>query len=212
MRNTDKSITIAGMRIGNCVLGAVVVTLLTACGGGIPQQQELVVLTRSSPTTYQLDRHGQAAGPVVDLLSDFAAAKGWTVRFKPVGDIDQLFEALELGKGHLAAAGLSGLPNRFNSLRVSEPFQNVGEVLVCRRGGPNPNRLDELANAEIAVADDTVFVQRMIELEYKFPSLNWKALPFDVEALLERVLEGRGRVHAVRFQCGSKSIADIIQN
>ena len=178
------------MRGCNHIIIAVALALLAACGGGNPQNGELVVLTRHSPTTYYLDSGGRPAGPDVDLLTDFASSQGWSVRFKPVDGIDKLLKALQQGRGHVAAVGLSGLSVQGVDLRASEPFQIVDEMLVCRRGGPNPDHLEDLAEAEIVVASDTVYEQRMVELESKIPGLTWRVLPLDVEDLLEKVWEG----------------------
>jgi membrane-bound lytic murein transglycosylase F len=98
-------------RLAAALLGAAV--LLGACGGHQqplppPQQSgELVVASRQSPTTVYRDAEGQLAGPDFDLVTAFAGSLGVKVRWVWVERERQMYEQLDRGQAHLAAAALS---------------------------------------------------------------------------------------------------------
>ncbi len=172
---------------------------LAACSGDAPEPRaelpppgaEIVLLTRNAPTTFYYDRHGNAVGPEVDMVRDFAAANGWQLRIDSFDHLDDLFAAVQACGPCIAGAGLTALPDRHSALLSTTPYQNVTEVLACRRGGVNPRRLEELPQARIVVTSGSSFEQRLQALESSLPGLRWQAVPRDVEQLLQDVWERR---------------------
>ena len=72
---------------------------------------ELVVVTRNTPTTYYFEGD-RASGFDYALLRQFAHEQELSLRIKVAFSLPELFEMLATGEAHLAAAGLSQSPLR----------------------------------------------------------------------------------------------------
>ena len=72
---------------------------------------ELVVVTRNTPTTYYFDGD-RASGFDYALVKQFALEQGLSLRIKVAFSLPELFEMLATGEAHIAAAGLSQSPSR----------------------------------------------------------------------------------------------------
>ena len=68
------------------------------------QGDELIVLTRNSPTTYFFDAE-DATGFDYELVHAYAQSRGLTLRIKLAFTLEDLLAMLANGEGHLAAAG-----------------------------------------------------------------------------------------------------------
>ncbi|WP_420426413.1 membrane-bound lytic murein transglycosylase MltF [Algiphilus sp.] len=146
------------MRYGKAVgftLALALALSLSACGGSpegaagkelaAPSEtQPLVVATRNAATAYVFDRHGKASGPEYDLVAAFAAAQGMTVEWKVLDTTAGVLQALEQGKAHMAAAGLSRTEARDARFLPGGSYREVQEELVCQRGQVRGKDLEQL--------------------------------------------------------------------
>ena len=149
---------------------------------------ELVVHTRYAPTIYYIDREGNSAGVDHDLISAFAASHGIDVRFEVHDSLEEIFEALHNGSGHLAAAGLTELDLRKQNLLASTPYQHVTEQVVCRRGGQHPKNIPALAQVGLTVVAQSSYVSQLNTLKLQHPELQWQtANGANTEELLQQV-------------------------
>jgi len=168
------------------------VLLLSACESEPPQklvggERTLLVLSRNSPTSYYLDRD-QPAGLEHDLVQAFAKARGYKVRFELVETISEIIQKLQQGKADMAAAGLSLTSNRTTQLLAGPAYQQVTQQLVCRRGGPRPDKIEQLAGVKIQVSSYSSYVARLNSLKLEHPELNWQEVDGEsTEDLLWRV-------------------------
>jgi len=149
---------------------------------------ELTVLTRNSPTTYYIGPEGPT-GLEHDLAQRFAEHLGVSLDIKVPDGMDALFEALESGQGHLAAAGLSVTDDRSDRMRFSTPYHEVTQQLVYRFGRSKPPSLSEL-DGRLAVVAGSSHEDTLKKLAEDYPDLEWEALQgVESEDLLIRVAE-----------------------
>ncbi|WP_339780719.1 membrane-bound lytic murein transglycosylase MltF [uncultured Marinobacter sp.] len=125
----------------------------------------LEVATRNGATTYYLDRNENPIGPEYSLVSQFAASKGWTVKWTLYDSTAAVLKALESGNTHMAAAGLTHLPSRTKKFTRGPAHTEIVEQLVCHRElRPMPRKPDSIASVGIAVTADSSYVETLNKL------------------------------------------------
>jgi len=150
---------------------------------------ELIVLTRNAPTTYYYgpdDREGYD----YDLVMAYAEHLGVDVRFEVKISVDEVLGALAVGKGHIAAAGLTKTDARKEEFLFGPSYFQVQQQLVCRRGNAVPGSVKEMADVSIEVTASSSYVERLEELSEKEPGLAWLETDRTTEQILERVWRG----------------------
>ena len=178
------------------VLGAFLLACLFAgCGRTsiAPPEQDgtLVVATRASPGTYFLDPSGSPSGFEYDLVSRFAEANGWKVRFELVSNLDELFRRVEEGSVHIAAAGLSATQARALRFTLGPSYDEVKEQVICRSDKDVPENAKELIGKRIEVVAGSSHIDALWWLKLRHPSLKWSEIETTGEEdLLERVQTG----------------------
>ncbi len=157
----------------------------------IQNEGRLVVVTRNSPTTYYLGRDGTPEGFEVDLATSFAATLGAEVQvdFLEVDTVPEIFQAIENGDAHIAAAGLTVTQDRADAYRFAPSYNQVKQVVVCRKEGTPPESPDELVGRAIVVTDGSSHVAALESLAPEIEGLEWIALDAGPETLMLRVWE-----------------------
>jgi len=157
----------------------------------IQEDGRLVVVTRNSPTTYFLGRDGTPEGFEVDLTQSFAATLGpeVEVEFLPVDTVSEIFEAIDNGDAHIAAAGLTVTPDRNDAYRFAPSYDQVRQIVVCRKDNSPPASAAELVGRTIVVTDDSSHVAALEHLASEIEGLEWSALDIGPETLMLRVWE-----------------------
>ena len=178
--------------LGGGLLFAALAWCLTGCvPASIPAPEdsgELVVVTRNSPTTYYLNAKSAAVGFEHDLIVQFAAEQGWKVRFVLADTLPKLFEIMEKGQAHLAAAGLSSSEDRRKSLRFGPVYGQVKEWVVCRQGRTLPRTPADLSGLRLEVVAQSGYVESLNLLKRRYPGLAWVEMNVpNSEELMERV-------------------------
>jgi membrane-bound lytic murein transglycosylase F len=117
---------------------------------------ELVVVSRLSPTTVYRDAAGELAGPDHELVSAFAAELGVKVRWVWVDRERQMYERLDRGEAHLAAAALSPSEPALALARFGEPFFWRHQAVAMRDADRQlPYRPQQLAGLRGWLAADS---------------------------------------------------------
>ncbi len=149
---------------------------------------ELHVLTRNSPTTYYIGPEAPT-GLEYDLTRLFAEHLGVELKISVPSGLERLFQELETGSAHLAAAGLSKTEEREARVRFGRPYLEVTQQLVYRFGSAQPRSLDDIEGS-LAVVAGSSHEATLKALAEDYPELQWEALE-DVESedLLIRVAE-----------------------
>ncbi|NDH39556.1 MAG: membrane-bound lytic murein transglycosylase MltF [Gammaproteobacteria bacterium] len=113
--------------------------------------QELVVVTRNTPTTYFFDGD-RASGFDYSLVKRFAQQHGMTLRIKVAFSLPELFDMLERGEAHIAAAGLSKSLERDTRFHASLPYLHQQPLVV-------QSQMPDLSWREIHAADSLELMQ-----------------------------------------------------
>ncbi|TAN71465.1 MAG: membrane-bound lytic murein transglycosylase MltF [Gallionella sp.] len=142
--------------------------LLSACGHQLAAWDagKLVVIV---PEATQ----GAAAEFERELAQLFAAQLHATLEAVPMPQ-DEVGAALRKHEAHLAAASLRSEAG-IAALRFGPVYQNVRELVVCRRNGKPPKKLADLAGMKLAAAAGSAQEVALREAQKKLPSLQWQA-------------------------------------
>lgn len=136
----------------------------------IAEKNELVVLTTNQPTTYYIDREGNAAGPEYDMTRSFAQMLGVQTRYVILDSAEAIITALKNGEGDIAATGLTITSERASEFDFGPAYMDVSEYLICHRDAGFINDIDDLRGLEIVVPTSTSYVDTLYEL---FPGIDW---------------------------------------
>jgi membrane-bound lytic murein transglycosylase MltF len=147
--------------------------------GDLPEMLKLYqvrVLVVPSRSTYFLDEKGQPRGLDYELL------KGWekilnkerkkgtppiTLIFIPV-TLEELGDALLEGRGDIAGITLL-TPSRANEFAYATPiFEDIQEVVVTRKGGPDISRLEDLSGLDVHAISGSSQLESLEDLNENF--------------------------------------------
>jgi membrane-bound lytic murein transglycosylase F len=154
---------------------------------GIRARGELVVVTRTAPTTFYQDGQGPQ-GPEFDMVEDFARHLGVRARYLVASSVTEALHWLEQGQADLAAAGISRTPSREARFRFGPVYRHIEQQVVCHRDGPRPNGVADLVGLRLRIGRDTSHEERLQSLATEVPALRWDAATDEsAEQLLERI-------------------------
>lgn len=176
-----------------------IAAVVAACGASedhrplppVSRSGELVVVTVNGPTTYFENSQGASAGLAYDLLTLFARENKLDLRLVVVPHLSEVMPALEAGKAHLAAAGLTEFAMAPTPARFGPPIQRVEIVVAYRTDNRKPASLMDLAGKRTEVVSGTGYTRRLRELQETVPGIRWhEASIADDGELLQRLAEG----------------------
>jgi membrane-bound lytic murein transglycosylase F len=152
---------------------------------------ELRVITQESPTTYYQGPRGPL-GPELELARGFAQFLGVKLRMDSVQQFHELLPRIELGRAHMAAAGLTVTDERRARVKFGPPYQTVTQHVVYRRGARRPKSIDDLVGKKMEVIAASSFAERLRGLQRERDTLVFTENPTaDVAELLVAVNERR---------------------
>ncbi len=160
------------------ILGLFLAAILGACGKPpslleqIQSGNELVVITRNSPTTYYEDDAGPT-GFEYELARRFADRLGVELRIVVPPNFNDILPLVARGDAHLAAAGLTVTEKRKEKVRFGPVYQEITPQLVYRRGSLRPKTLDDL-QGHLEVVAGSSHVERLHSLKEDHPDLSWQ--------------------------------------
>jgi membrane-bound lytic murein transglycosylase F len=138
----------------------------------IRDHNELIVLTRNSPTTYYEGVDGPT-GFEYDLASRFAGYLGVELRIVVPPNFNDILPLIQRGDAHLAAAGLTITDKRKDIVRFGPVYQKITPQLVYRSGTPRPKSLADV-KGQIDVVTGSSHAERLAVLKEKYPNLSWQ--------------------------------------
>jgi membrane-bound lytic murein transglycosylase F len=177
--------------MGRCALYLLACLLLTACGEPptlleqVRQQNELVVLTRNSPTTYYEGPDGPT-GLEYELVEGFAKHLGVELRMVVPPNFNDILPLVVRGDAHLAAAGLTVTDRRMETIRFGPVYQEITPQLIYRSGSVRPKSLADL-DGDLEVVAGSSHAERLQELKSEYPDLVWQERELENETLLTLV-------------------------
>jgi membrane-bound lytic murein transglycosylase F len=161
MRRVDRSPAVANSRTAALfvALALPVLTMLAACNrapsepGALKEirlRGELRVVTINNPTTYYLGTHG-AEGLEFGLAQAFSKKLGIPLVITPVSDLAEMRSWLETGQADIAAAQLTADEALLKVGDAAQPYEEVEQLVVYKRGENRPKGTLQLESARLAV-------------------------------------------------------------
>jgi len=107
-------------------------------------------------------------------------------------NLNDIFSTLETGKAVFAAAGLTHTAERERWFRFSQPYMQVTEQVIYRRGALRPREVTDLASGQLIVASGSSHAERLRALQHsQIPELTWSETPdLEVADMLQMVASG----------------------
>ena len=178
----------------------IVVTLLLLASQGcsrpgsleqIQADGKLVVVTRNSPTTYYQDKEG-ASGFEYALVELLAEELGVKLEVDSAFELSGIFQALERGDAHIAAAGLTLTGPRSERFPHSTAYYRLTPQVVYVAGTYRPRRVEDLLGMSIVVLADSSHAETLAGLQEEYGErLIWRGIHgADSMKLLEIVDNG----------------------
>ncbi len=163
------------------LLGCIFCLALAACGRApslleqVQQQNELIVISRNSATTYYEGPNGPT-GFEYELAKRFADYLGVELHIVIPPNFNDILPLVALGDAHLAAAGLTVTEKRRKKVRFGPNYHRITPQLVYRSGSKRPRSAGDLQGTLEVVAGSS-HEERLGELKQEFPELRWEAQP-----------------------------------
>ncbi len=182
--------TVGWLILGVGVIAAVLLSLPKRTGNTLEEVRrsgELVVLTRYGSTTFYESRDG-LDGYEYALTQAFAESLGVTVRYVIHDSIPEVLEAIQSGRGHLAAAALTRTEEREQVYLFGPDYKTVQQQVVCHRSGTVPDDVSKLSSVRLLVIGGSSYVERLNELKQDVPDLKWgTTVELSSDEILEQV-------------------------
>jgi len=135
---------------------------------------ELVIVTRNSSTTYYEGPNGKT-GFEYELAKRFADSLGVELKVITSDNLHEIFEMLNTGKAHFAAAGLTITDSRKEYVRFAASYMEITEQLIYNNQSFRPKQIENLDEGILEVIDGSSHVESLNELKTKHPNLSWNA-------------------------------------
>ena len=143
--------------------------------GNLQPDGELVVVTRNGPTTYYLGAD-EPAGFEYELVRAFADSQGMRLRVKVAFTLEEVFETLQRGEAHIAAAGLTASSERNLLFDASQSYLEQHPVVVYKAGQYRPRSIEDLSELDIVIMRGSQHAMRLTSLKELNPSIQWRVL------------------------------------
>ncbi len=145
---------------------------------------ELIIVTRNSSTTYYEGPNGKT-GFEYELAKMFANSLGVNLKVITTDNLYEIFNMLNTGKAHFAAAGLTITESRKKQFRFAASYMDISEQLIYNNQSYRPKKIEDLNNGLLEVIDGSSHVESLSELKQKYPNLSWNTQKnMDSEQLL----------------------------
>jgi len=152
---------------------------------------ELVVLTHQSSTTFYQDSEGRYAGLEYELVQRFAQEHGYKMRFIALPQFSSVLPALEKGRGHMAAAGITVTPELASRFIFGPSYQDVALEVIYDSDARRPRSLNDLVGKRVDVLDGSLAKPELVRAQAKLPRLTWNTIAArDTESIVARVTGG----------------------
>jgi len=147
----------------------------------IQQYGTIKLITRPGPITYYEDAKG-ATGFEYVLASHFADYLGVELVVSTTESLALLFNALGGPIADFAGATLTITPDRLKNYHFSDPYGEVVQIVLQRRGSGTLRTIDDLVDKQLAVIAGSSHEELLKELRRDHEHLSWISIE-DVEMI-----------------------------
>ncbi|MFV0476502.1 MAG: membrane-bound lytic murein transglycosylase MltF [Parahaliea sp.] len=174
------------------LITALLLCLLAGCSDDnrledIRKRGELLVVTRSGPASYYLNKNG-AAGFEYDLARLFAQELEVELNMQPAVDMDGIFRRLQRGEADIAAASLSLTPQWESRYLHSHAYGRQTALVIYKTGSKRPRKAADLGERELLIVKGSSHLETLRQLSEDYPALHWREIEeADSMELLEMV-------------------------
>ena len=142
----------------------------------------LRVITRNSPTTY-FRGADDYEGPEYLLMRGFRNflstkyGKPLQLEIEAVDRFGEIFPAIESGRSHIAAAGLTITDERQQRVAFGPSYQEVKQSLIYKLASGKPRNLAQLYGKRLEVIAGSSYVETLNDIQDQHPALTWSENP-----------------------------------
>ena len=133
---------------------------------------ELSILTIPGPTTYFEDGKGKNGFDYI-IANQFAESLDLTLKVNTASSLRSMLLSVGGPQGNFAAANLVTTQERNKILEFSDPYLNITQQLIYRRGTKKPKTLMDL-RGELLVIKSSSHSETLKQLKNDIPSLEWR--------------------------------------
>lgn len=152
---------------------------------------ELIVVSRSAPTTRFVGADGTYSGFEQDMLDLFAKETNLRLTVIERSRFSEIIPAVSQRVVHLAAAGLGVTEERAQKVEFGPSYMTVRKAVAYNTGQRRPRSMDALAGKRGAVLHGTSSAARLRAEAKKLKGLEWDEIhAADVDLLLDKLSEG----------------------
>ncbi len=152
---------------------------------------ELVVVSRSAPTTRFVGPDGDYRGFEQDMLDLFAKQTNLRLSVVERTRFSDIIPAVSKKVAHLAAAGISITEEREHNVMFGPPYMTVRKTVAYNTEQRRPRRMESLVGKRGGVLYGTSSAARLRAEAKHFRGLKWDEVhAADVDQLLDRLSEG----------------------
>ncbi len=152
-------------------------------------EKTLRVMTQNRPTTFFFGSHG-AQGFEYDLAASFADHLGVALDLRTADTVEEIINAVAADEIDVGASGILRVATRERRVLFSDPYFDVTQQVVCRRGVRLPRSVRDLTRFDVLVADGGAADRRLAQLKQLHPALDWRRTEESDDQVFEHIDAG----------------------
>lgn len=150
----------------------------------------LPILSRNGPTTYYEGPVG-LTGFEYSLASAFAKELGVELDIREEENLGVMLDSVGTDIGHFGASGLTITEARQQKVRFAEPYLDITQQLIYRKGQSRPKTIEDLIGKDILVIANSAHAENLRALQADYPDLRWREqADLEMIDLVEMVHDG----------------------
>ena len=159
---------------------------------GLKKRGQLRMITRNSAESYYLYR-GSPYGFEYELLNKFAQEHNLHLEIVIPPDNESLLPWLNEGRGDVAAAMLTVIPERTAVAAMTRPYFYSDEVVAVRNDDTGVTNINDLAGRRIYVRKSSSYYQTCLKLQQQVNGINIELVPEATQTseILENIDKGK---------------------
>jgi len=109
-----------------------------------------------------------------DIAQQFADSQGKSLKIIAVDTISEVFEKLNSGQAHIAAAGLTATVDRARKYHFSPSYMEIDQFVLYRYGTFRPRKVPHLVGRSISIISASSHENTLLKIKAKQPEIKWQ--------------------------------------